>query len=129
MRNIRHPLAVLVAATVLAACASGGASRTSSNPALQPISLTVTNQNWLDVDVFVMHGGSRYRIGEVGGNGSATLSIPSGFVMNGQVQLLADPIGSNETYLTEMISVAPDENVQLTVAPRLRMSSFAVWLR
>lgn len=129
MRKIRHPLAVLGAATLLAACASGGASRISSNPALQPISLTVTNQNWLDVNVFVMHGNSRYRIGQVGGNGSATLSIPSGLIMNGQVQLLADPVGSSDTYLTDMISVAPDEKVQLTVAPRMRMSSFAVWTR
>jgi len=119
---------VLGAATLLAACASG-ASRIANNPELQPISLTVTNQNWLDVDVFVVHDGSRYRIGQVGGNGAATLSIPSSLIVNGQVQLLADPIGSSDTYLTDKISVAPDEKVQLTVAPRMRMSSFAVWVR
>jgi len=28
-----------------------------------------------------------------------------------------------------MIAVAPDEKLQLTVAPRMRMSSFAVWTR
>jgi len=119
---------VLGATALLAACASG-ANRVSSNPELQPISLTVTNQNWLDVDVFVVHGTTRYRVGEVGGNGSATLSIPSSLVVNGQVQLLADPVGSTETYLSDMITVAPDEKVQLTVAPRMRMSSFAVWTR
>lgn len=128
MRNIRHHCAVLGTATLLAACASG-ASRISSDPELQPISLTVTNQNWLDVDVFVLNGDSRYRIGQVGGNGSATLSIPSSLLMHGQVRLLADPIGSNDTYTTDMISVARDEKVQLTVAPRMRMSSFAVWTR
>jgi hypothetical protein len=128
VRNIRHHWAVLGAATLLAACASG-ASRISGRPGLQPVSLTVTNQNWLDVDVFVVRGGNRIRIGEVSGNGSATLSIPSSLVVNGQVQLLADPVGSNDTYTTDMISVAPDEKVQLTVAPRMRMSSFAVWIR
>ncbi|HEX5077376.1 MAG TPA: hypothetical protein VFW03_29455 [Gemmatimonadaceae bacterium] len=128
MHNIRHHCAVLGAATLLAACASG-ASRISSSPGLQPISLTVTNQNWLDVDVFVLHGGSRYRLGQVGGSGSATLSIPSGFITNGQVQLMADPIGSNDVFITDQISVAPDEKVELTVAPRMRMSSFAVWTR
>ena len=128
MRNIRHHWAVLSAATLLAACASG-ASRISSRAELQPISLTVTNQNWLDVNVFVVEGNSRFRVGQVGGNGSAMLSIPSSLVVNGQVRLLADPIGSSDTYMTDMISVAPDEKVQLTVAPRMRMSSFAVWTR
>lgn len=128
MRNFRHHWAVLCAATLVAACASGG-NRVSSNPSLQPISLTVTNQNWLDVDVFVLSGDSRFRIGAVSGNGSAKLSIPPSFIVNGQVQLMADPIGSNDIYTTDLISVAPDEKVQLTVAPRMRMSSFAVWTR
>jgi len=128
VRNIRHHLAALGAATLLAACASG-ASRVSSNPELRPISLIVTNQNWLDVDVFVVSGTSRYRIGEVGGNGSATLSIPASLLVNGQVQLMADPVGSNDIFTTEMFPVASDEKVQLTVAPRMRMSSFAVWTR
>ena len=119
---------MLGAATLLAACASG-ASRISSSPGLQPISLTVTNQNWLDVDVFVLNGDSRFRIGQVTGNGSATLKIPPSFVVNGQVQLMADPIGSNDVFITDQISVAPDEKVELTVAPRMRMSSFAVWTR
>jgi len=86
VRNIRHHCAVLCAAALLAACASGG-NRVSSRPELQPISLSVTNQNWLDVD------------------------------------------GSNDTFTTDMIAVAPDEKLQLTVAPRMRMSSFAVWTR
>jgi hypothetical protein len=128
VRTIRHHLAALGAATLLVACASG-ASRVSSNPEQRPISLTVTNQNWLDVDVFVVNGTSRYRIGEVGGNGSATLSIPVSLLVNGQVQLLADPVGSNDIFVTDLFTVAPDEQVQLTVAPRMRMSSFAVWNR
>jgi hypothetical protein len=42
---------------------------------------------------------------------------------------MADPVGSDDRYVTETISVAPDEKVQLTVAPRMRMSSYAVWNR
>jgi len=129
VRNIRHHLAAMLgAATLLAACASG-ASRVSSSPELRPISLSVTNQNWLVVDVFVVNGTSRFRLGEVGGNGSATLSIPVSLLVNGQVQLLADPVGSNDIFVTDLFTVAPDEQVQLTVAPRMRMSSFAVWSR
>ena len=129
MRNIQHHCAVLGAATLLAACASGANRGVSSGLEAQPISLSVTNQNWLDVDLFVLRGTSRYRIGAVGGNASATLSIPSNLIARGEVQLMADPVGSDDRYTTGIISVAPDQKVQLTVASRMRMSSYAVWTR
>ena len=128
MRNIRSHCIALGAATLLAACASC-ANRVAPGLAAQPISLEVTNENYLDVDVFVVRGTSRYRVGTVGGNGSATLSIPGNVIVHGELQLLADPIGSSEVYVTDRISVAPDQVVQLTVASRVRMSSYAVWTR
>lgn len=129
MRDIRLHSAVLGAAMLLSACASGAKQGVSSNLESKPISLTVTNQNWLDVDIFAVRGGSRYRLGAVGGNSSATLRIPAAAMVRGEVQLMADPIGSNDVYMTEVISIAPDEQLQLTVAPRMRMSSYAVWVR
>jgi hypothetical protein len=44
----------------------------------------------------------------------------------GQVQLLVDPIASDDYYLTDAIPVSSDEGVQLTVAPSMRMSSYAI---
>ena len=129
MRNIRYHGVVLVAAALLAACASCAHRGVSGASAMQPISLEVTNENWLDVDVFVVRGTSRYRLGTVGGNGSATLSIPASVVVHGEFQLMADPIGSKDVYVTDRIAVAQDQMVQLTLAPRMRMSSFAVYPR
>jgi hypothetical protein len=40
--------------------------------------------------------------------------------------LLADAIGSNERFVTDVITVDPDQRVQLTVAPAMRMSSYAI---
>ena len=99
----------------------------STRPDSAPVSLTVTNQNWLDVDVFVIRGTARYRLGAVGGNSSATLGIPSSLIARGELQLMADPVGSNDVYVSDVISVTPDQTLQLTVAPRMRMSSYAVW--
>jgi hypothetical protein len=126
---MRPHYVVLGAALLVSACASGANRGVSSRPDLTPISLTVTNQNWLDVDIFAVRGSSRYRLGAVGGNSSATLRIPPGAIVRGEVQLMADPIGSNEIYVSDVISVAPDVTLQLTVAPRMRMSSYAVWVR
>jgi hypothetical protein len=119
---------VLSAVVLLSACASGANRGVSSELASKSVSLTVTNQNWLDVNIFAVRGGSRYRLGAVGGNSSATLHIPPGAMVRGEVQLMADAIGSSDIYLTDVISVAPDERLQLTVAPRMRMSSYAVWV-
>ena len=128
MRNIRHHCAVLGAAALVAACASG-TNRGPSKLEPKEISLTVSNQNWLDVDSFGIRGTSRYRLGEVGGNASATLGIPTHLIVHGAVQLMADPVGSDDIYVSEMITVTPDQTVELTVAPRIRMSTYAVYAR
>ena len=125
---MRPHYAVLGAALLLSACASG-ANRASARPDSAPVSLTVTNQNWLDVDVFAIRGSTRYRLGAVSGNSSATLRIPSSLIARGELQLMADPVGSNDVYVSDLIPVAPDQALQLTVAPRMRMSTYAVWTR
>jgi len=128
VRTLRPHYAVLGAALVLSACASG-ANRASTRPDSAPVSLTVTNQNWLDVDVFAIRGSTRYRLGAVGGNSSAMLRIPASLIARGELQLMADPIGSNDVYVSDVIPVTPDQSLQLTVAPRMRMSTYAVWRR
>lgn len=125
---MRPRYAVLGAALLLSACASG-ANRGSTRLESAPVLLTVTNQNWLDVDVFAIRGSTRYRLGTVGGNSSATLRIPSTLIARGELQLMADPIGSSDVYVSDVIPVAPDQSLQLTVAPRMRMSTYAVWRR
>jgi hypothetical protein len=127
--TIRNRCALASALVAVLACApaatqSGASSLTSSS-----ISLTVTNQNWLDVVVYAIRGMTRVRIGNVTGNMSAQLKIPESLIVAGQVQLMADPIGSTERYVSDPINVAPDERVQLTVAPALKMSSYAVLIR
>ena len=126
MRTTRNRRALFSAIALLAACAPA-AKRNSAGVARAPdVYVMVSNQNWLDVDVYAVRGGSRLRIGQVTGSGSARLKIPANAIVAGQVQLMADPIGSNERYVTEVMSVAPDQRVQLIVAPAMRMSSYSV---
>ena len=90
------------------------------------IAVTVTNDNWLDVVVYAVRGSMRVRIGEVTGNATSQLKIPVSVVVANQVQLMVDPIGSTEHYLTDLINVDADQRVRLTVAPAVQMSSYAV---
>jgi hypothetical protein len=123
--TVRNGFVALAAALLLGACSTAPKNRLASAPQ-GDYSLSVTNHNWLDVTVFVIRGGTRFRVGDVSGNSSARLKIPGRLVESGAVQLLVDPIGSSEYYLTDPIMVTSDEGVQLTVAPAMRMSTYAV---
>ena len=125
MYTIRNGFMALGAALLLGACSTTSRGREAVSPE-RDYSLSVTNHNWLDVAVFVVRGGTRFRLGDVTGNSSARLKIPGRLIVAGEVQFLADPIGSDEYYLTGPIMVTSDEDVQLTVAPAVRMSSYAV---
>jgi hypothetical protein len=116
---------VVGALLLLAACAPAAKNGMAIAPS-RDVYVTVENQNWLDVSIYALRGVSRTRIGQVSGNGSARLKIPSGVIVAGQVRLLADAIGSNEQFVTDVIAVDPDQGVQLMVAPSMRMSSYAV---
>lgn len=129
MHIIRNRLAALGAALVALSCSSGARSTQLSAAEVGDLSLTVTNENWLDMAIYVVRGDSRFRIGEAVGNTTARLRIPGSYIVGWTVQLMADPVGSTDTYTTDAIPVAPGEHLQLTVAPRMRMSSYAVWVR
>ena len=122
---IRNRFTALAAAVLLGACSTTPRGRLATSPE-GDYSLSVTNHNWLDVTVFVVRGSTRFRIGDVTGNSTSRLKIPSRLVVAGQVQLLVDPIASDDYYLTDAIPVSSDEGVQLTVAPSMRMSSYAI---
>lgn len=129
MHTSRNRLAALGAALVVLACSSGARTTQLSPAEAGDLPLTVTNQTWLDVAIYVVRGDSRFRIGEAVGNSTTRLRIPGTYITSWTVQLMADPVGSGDKYVTDAISVAPGEHVQLTIAPRMRMSSYAVWNR
>ena len=110
---------------LVAACAPAAKNSRALTPS-RDVYLTVENQNWLDASIYVVHGASQLRIGQVTGNGSAQLRIPSSAIVAGQVRLMADAIGSNERFVTDVITVDPDQRLQLTLAPAMRMSSYAI---
>ena len=118
-------IAGLVSLTIDAAACAG--HKSAAVPPPEPLVVIVNNSNYLDVDVFAVRGTSRARVGSVTGLSSATFNVPAHFTDHGSLQLLVDPIGSNATYLTDKIAVGPGQQLELTVAAILRMSSYSVW--
>lgn len=115
MRRAVTLLAVLfIAALGTAACVGTGRNA----PAPQPsASVRVINRAFIDVDVFVLNGTLRTRLGTVTASGSGTFRIPPTVVGTGRdLRFLVDPIGSDRQAVTfNSMYVRPGETVTLTV--------------
>ncbi|MGQ0538246.1 MAG: hypothetical protein ACT4R6_04815 [Gemmatimonadaceae bacterium] len=130
--NIRMTIAAVALPVVLTGCAGARQPYAFAPPALGvgQTHVTVTNNHPLDVAVYVVRSGMRARIGTVFGFATASLRIPRSVVPEaGTFQLQVNPIGSERGHLTDPISVAPGQWVDLRVLNPINLSSFAVWRR
>jgi len=74
--------------------------------------LYVQNDNWLDVVIYIVRGGSRYRLGQVSSVQSAMFEVPPAAIgATGDIVVLADPIGSNYGFVTDDIMIAPGHTI------------------
>ena len=89
----------------------------------RPVPLRVDNNNFLDVSVFATSGGVRVRLGEVTGKDVGTFAIdPQRLSMAAGLQILVDPLGSGETFLSPVVFPTRSETVVLTVGAVLSQS-------
>ncbi|HEX9756150.1 MAG TPA: hypothetical protein VGA42_10615 [Gemmatimonadales bacterium] len=96
----------------------GGARAGSVDPSAAAY-VEVRNQAFLDMTIYLMRSGARYRLGTVSGNSTAVFEIPRNFVNPGlPIAFLADPIGSQVTPYSQEIPVSPGDTIVLTIPPR-----------
>ena len=82
------------------------------------VAVTVENQNFLDMDVFLIRGGQRVRLGMVPGLSSHILMVRPELIGYGtEVQFELHPIGGRGNPLSETISVRPGDVIRLTIPP------------
>lgn len=108
----------------LAVALLGLAAAQCQRPAVGPVNpqaevaVSVHNQNFLDMDVFIVRSGQRIRLGMVPGLSSRLLMVRPDLIGYGQeVRFEVHPIGGRGDPLTETISVRPGDVVQLTIPP------------
>jgi len=92
------------------------------------IALNVTNHNYLDVVVYVIHDGVRTRIGTVTGSSSTVFFLPGRLLGQGrEIQLYGDAIG-NDTYArTDILVVQRGQYIEWTLETDLQRSSVGVF--
>jgi len=92
------------------------------------IALNVTNHNYLDVVVYVLHDGLQTRVGTATGSSSTVFFLPSRLLGQGrEIQLLGDPIGSTAYAITPTLVVQRGQYIEWTLETDLQRSSVGVY--
>jgi hypothetical protein len=118
--------AALVALVVLSACAKKTGPDLEPDPTREPIPLHVKNENFLDMNVFVVVGGMSRRLGTVTGNGSVDLEIPYSLTYGQPFSLRAQPIGGSGAGISGILNVGYGQMVEFKIASILRQSAASV---
>lgn len=117
----------LAAALMVGACAPA-VQQSAGNHSNPQATVAVRNDNWLDVNVYLVRGAQRVRLGSVPSMSNAEFRIPQQYVLGvSDVTFQADPLGSSETYTSPPIQVYDGARVQLKIENQMRLSSFAVF--
>ena len=137
MSSVRH---ALVFASALSAFAAVSGCRMIPGhgkpvPVLDPatgdtitrfIEVQVENHNWSDVVVYLLHGGSRLRLGTAGTARSTEFRFPANYAFADRVSLLVAPIGSRAQFESERFKVHPGQRVFWTIESGLARSSLMI---
>jgi hypothetical protein len=108
---------------MMACLALAGACSRNKNPdetaePVPPTRLRVENQAFLDMTIYVYRSSQRIRLGTATGNSVTRLTIPANLIFGATpLRFQADPIGGNRAPISSEITVAPGDEVVLTIPP------------
>ena len=118
---------VLILGIALATIACAGRHHARPEP-VSDIPLKVTNHNWLDVTIYVLHDGQRTRIGSVTGSSTQDFTLPRRLLgQSHELALLGEAIGSPDFARTELLNIQPGQYIEWTLETDLRRSSVGVF--
>lgn len=112
-----HSRAGLIALLVLSsACgASRSAPVSGPEPKSNEIPVQIDNQNFSDMDIYVLRNGERWLIGQAGGLTKTTLTIRGAIRGDGRVRLLAEPVGGVRPFGTPTLIVPRGQSIFWTI--------------
>jgi len=112
-----RPLSAALLLVAFAAVACHRGALAPLNPQAE-VAVAVANQNFLDMNVFLIRGGQRIRIGTVPGLTSRILMVRPELIGYGtELRFELHPIGGRSNPVTETISVRPGDVIHLTIPP------------
>ena len=125
-RHFRGLLAIAMLATAMG-CVRSGRSGDQRSTFRDITTARITNNGWLDVNVYASRAGTRQRLGTVSGQNTETFRLPGDLIDARGIRIFIDPIGSPQSYQTEFIPVAPGQRIDVVVQHRIGMSHYSVF--
>ena len=121
---IRSTFPTLCVGLLVSSCFlfGGGEDRQPVPHAWQETKVYVSNENWLDMHVYLVDGTSQFSLGTVTSQNTEAFDLPRWTMDRSNIRFLADPIGSGRGYVSDAIVVYPGQDLQFTVANNLRLS-------
>lgn len=117
----------LILGLAMVSLACSNRHRTEAEP-VSDIPLKVTNRNWLDIVVYVLHDGQRTRIGTVTSASAHEFLLPARLLGQGhELALLGQAIGSSDVARTETLIIHSGQYIEWTLEIDLRRSSVGVF--
>lgn len=97
------------------------------SPLADGFELTLNNHHWLDINVFVQHDGEASRVTTVTASSSQSLILPVWLLGESKiVRFIAEPVGEQGSYTTDLLRVDPGQLVELNVESVLSRSNYSV---
>lgn len=124
-------IAAAAVAFTLGACAPAAQQSGSSNtPAPNRTTLTVENNNFQDVTVYLIGGSTRTRLGTVTSMKQEEFRIPQ-TLASGVADLVIEavPFGNGETYRSPTFQITPGSQVSLRVGQQMLLSNLRLYER
>ena len=114
MKRLVGTVAVVALLLMHFAACSGSKEETEA-PVDQPdVTVRVTNEDWLDVTVYVIYHAKRFRLGRVIIGNTEVFVVPEGLIVGAtELQFLGIPLASRDNRLTEPLIVSPGDEVTL----------------
>ena len=89
--------------------------------------LVLTNRHLLDVNIFLQHDGQADRIAMVNASSSKTMELPLYLLgQGGLIRLIAEPIGDDTRYTSDLLTVQAGQIVQLFVENPIARSNYSI---
>jgi hypothetical protein len=83
-----------------------------------PTRVVVDNQAFNDMNIYILDGAQRVRLGTANGLTKTGFNIPKYLVRVGaNLRFLADPIGGNRASVSQSITVNPGDEVVMQIPP------------
>jgi hypothetical protein len=121
----RFVVASLVLSLVTLGCHRGGFANTPEGTQ-GAVSLVVQNQNFYDMDLYVVSEGLATRVGDVTGNSTGRFTLDPSFFPTTEIRVIATPVGGNGRASSGPLNVGPGQTITFTIAPVLRQSSATI---